>query len=100
LKRNYAGCAICNSTWGDFWADVDGERMFFCCELCAVQFRGLVERIKRETGWRTIESLDIAGDRRGRSCHATGGGDSFRCRFAFNPQGEIRRFERLSPNPS
>ncbi|HLN50532.1 MAG TPA: TA0938 family protein [Thermoplasmata archaeon] len=97
MKRNYAGCAICDSTWGDVWAEVEGERMFFCCDLCLVQFRGLCERIKRETGWATIESLEITGDRRGRTCRASTGSRTFDCRVAFNPQGEIRRFEKAAP---
>ncbi len=97
MKRNYAGCAICDSTWGDVWAEVEGERMFFCCDLCLVQFRSLCERIKHETGWATIDSLTIAGDRRGRTCRASTGPRTFDCFVAFNPQGEIRRFETVAP---
>jgi len=100
LKRNYTGCAICDSTWGDVWAEVEGERMFFCCDVCLTQFRGLLARVKRETGWSSIESVEIAGDRRGRTCVASTRGNTFRCRVAFNPQGEILRFETLaSPGP-
>jgi hypothetical protein len=96
LKRNYTGCAICDSTWGNVWADVEGERMFFCCEVCVTQFRRLVDRVKQETGWSTIDSLDIAGDRRGRSCTASSGGQSLRFFIAFTPQGEVRTFEKLA----
>ncbi len=97
MKRNYTGCAICDSTWGDVWAEVEGERMFFCCELCVTQFRGLIDRIKQETGWRTVEGIEIAGDRRGRTCVASGRGETARFAFAFNSDGVVRRFERLSP---
>ena len=95
MKRNYTGCAICDSTWGNLWEEVEGERMFFCCSICVVQFRGLVERIKEATGWPTIESLDLAGDRRGRTCVATTGPETFRVRVAFNSEGRLLRFEPL-----
>ena len=95
MKRNYAGCAICDSTWGNLWEEIDGERMFFCCAICVVQFRGLVDRIKKETGWAAIDSVEIAGDRRGRVCDARGGSQGVRVRVVFNPEGEILRFETL-----
>jgi hypothetical protein len=97
LKRNYTGCAICDSTWGNVWEEVEGERMFFCCSTCVVQFRHLVARIKKDTGWLTIESLELLGDRRGRTCVAQNGPATFRAGFAFNPEGELLRFERLDP---
>ncbi len=97
LKRNYAGCAICDSTWGNVWEEVEGERMFFCCSTCVVQFRHLVGRIKEETGWPTIESLEITGDRRGRTCVASAGPSTFRVWVAFNSDGELLRFEKLGP---
>ncbi|HLM70106.1 MAG TPA: TA0938 family protein [Thermoplasmata archaeon] len=99
MKRNYDGCAICNSTWGNVWAEVDGERLFFCCDLCVVQYRGLLERIQRETGWSTIDSIEIAGDRRGRTCDVTSGKARERFLFAFTPEGALLRFQR-SVRPS
>jgi hypothetical protein len=92
LKRNYDGCALCNSTWGNVWAEVDGERTFFCCELCVAQFRGLVDRIKRDTGWTRIDSLEIEGDRRGRACEAAFAEHHARYRFAFTGEGDLLYF--------
>jgi putative zinc binding protein len=92
LKRNYDGCAICNSTWGNVWEEVEGERLFFCCDLCVVQYRGLIHRIKQETGWDRIDSIEIAGDRRGRTCAVTSGESAAKFVFAFNPEGHILRF--------
>jgi hypothetical protein len=68
--------------------------MFFCCELCHVQFRGLIERIKRDTGWDRLDTLDVTGDRRGRTCAATSGSEVARFAFAFNSEGRLRRFGR------
>lgn len=94
MKRNYDGCAICNSTWGNVWAEVDGERLFFCCDLCVVQYRNLLDRIHQDTGWAEIDSIEIAGDRRGRTCEVAAGGARAMFRFAFDPEGGILRFER------
>ncbi|MCI4372444.1 MAG: TA0938 family protein [Thermoplasmata archaeon] len=95
MKRNYTGCAICDSTWGNLWEEVEGERMFFCCATCVVQFRRLVGRIKEETGWPTLESLDIVGDRRGRTCVAQAGTETLSVFVTFNSDGELLRFETL-----
>lgn len=100
MKRNYDGCAICNSTWGNVWAEVEGERLFFCCDLCVVQYRGLIERIKQETGWARIDAIEIAGDRRGRTCAVTSGEARETFAFAFNPEGHVLRFGREPPAPA
>jgi hypothetical protein len=92
LKINFTGCAICDSTWGNVWAEVEGERRFFCCEICVLQFRTLVERLKADTGWDEIDTLEISGDRRGRTCRVSHGGKFLDFSVAFNPQGRVRRF--------
>lgn len=97
MKVNYQGCAICDSTWGNTWETIEGERRFFCCEVCALQFRELVERVKEATGWTTLDSLEISGDRGGRNCVATRGGTSFRFFIAFNSEGRTREFTPLPP---
>lgn len=92
MDLNYRGCAVCDSTWGNLYEEVEGQRMFFCCSVCAVQFRELVARIRKEAGWGRIDALAITGDRRGRTCTARGGDATFRCFVAFNPEGRIRQF--------
>jgi Ta0938 len=96
LKVNYSGCAICDSTWGNLWAEVEGTRLFFCCDVCLAQFRNLIVRVKAETGWSTVETLSISGDRRGRLCHFTRGTQSYACQVAFNAEGSIRSFHAES----
>jgi hypothetical protein len=100
MKLGTGGCAICGSTWGNFWGDVDGERMFFCCEVCYFQFRNMIQEVKKRTGWTKIDELDIEGDYTGRRCDATGvdGNDrrsNFRFFVTFNSKGEIQRFKNL-----
>ncbi|MCI4348170.1 MAG: TA0938 family protein [Thermoplasmata archaeon] len=92
MKVNYAGCAICDSSWGDLWAEVEGERLFFCCNICLLQFQQLISRIKSETGWDRIDSVHIAGDRRGRTCLATRKDAAYECAFSSNAEGSLREF--------
>jgi hypothetical protein len=95
LKCNYSGCAICDSTWGNLWEEVDGQRLFFCCSICVVQFRALLRRMKDEHGWPHLDALEIQGDRRGLECIGRWGSESLRVHVTFNPEGEILKFERL-----
>jgi hypothetical protein len=97
LKRNFDGCAICNSTWGNLWEEVDGERLFFCCDLCALQYRELLARVKEATGWDRLDAMEIAGDRRGRTCEVAAGDRRARFEFAFNSDGKILRFRGSDP---
>jgi hypothetical protein len=92
LKPPDEGCALCGSTWGDVWESVEGERRFFCCDLCARQYRAIVEVVKRRTGWDQVESVQIEGDRRERQVTATQSGTPYRFAIAFNAQGKIRSF--------
>ncbi len=87
------GCAICQSTWGDYWAEVEGQRMFFCCDLCEIEFRNMVEQIKQRTGWRQIDEVRITGDHRGRDCIALSKNSAYRFFILFNSRGSIETFQ-------
>jgi hypothetical protein len=86
------GCAICQSTWGDYWAEVEGQRIFFCCELCEVEFRNMLQEIKRRTGWVTIDEVQIVGDHRGRECTALSKNSAYSFFVRFNSKGGIETF--------
>jgi hypothetical protein len=94
LRINYSGCAVCDSTWGNHFEEVDGERRFFCCAICARQFRALLERVHAATGGSPLEELVIAGDRRGRTCTVVSAAGRARFEFTFNSEGAILEFER------
>ncbi len=96
MKVGSEGCALCGSTWGEIWSELDGERFFFCCELCARQFRSIVQKVKDQTGWDRLDALEIVGDRRGRTCAARRGEERYRCFVGFNPAGELTRFREFS----
>lgn len=91
------GCVLCGSTWGDHWEEVDGERRFFCCALCARQLKSLLRGIERATGWDRIEALRLEGDRRGRVARASHGSDEAAFSFVFGEDGEVRRLRPVPP---
>ncbi len=66
--------------------------MFFCCELCEIEFRNMIEEVKRRTGWKTIDEIEIAGDTRGRECTPTLNGKPYRFQISFNSRGEVNNF--------
>jgi Ta0938 len=92
LKVRETGCALCGATWGDYWADVEEQRMFFCCEVCASEFSNMILRVKRETGWDSIDQIRIQGNFRGRDCEAASGPKLFRFIISFNDDGTVRNF--------
>lgn len=100
MRVGSEGCALCASTWGDVWAEVEGTRCFFCCELCLIQFRALVDAVKGATGWDRLDALEIAGDRRGRVVRALRGEQRFEAAVAFNAEGRLRSFVPSAPGPS
>jgi hypothetical protein len=98
------GCAICSSTWGNYWEEVEGQRMFFCCEICATQFKNMISEVKSRTGWREVEEVRIRGDYRGREVTAIGGGSSpassstyYKFLVRFNSRGDIQSFTQDLP---
>lgn len=99
MNRNFEGCALCGSTWGNVWEEVEGDRMFFCCDLCLAQFRALLSRIESTMGWKGVDAVEIAGDRHGRTLTASSEGASARFAFAFNSEGSLLRFERVDGTP-
>jgi hypothetical protein len=98
MRLNYQkGCAICGATWGDYWDDVEGTKMFFCCQVCSTQFKSLVSKIKETTGWQDIDGIEIKGDFRGRVVTAESRKEARRFFVAFDPKGAVRNFFTLSP---
>jgi len=87
------GCAICESTWGNYWEEVEGQRMFFCCDICAIQFKNMIAEVKKRTGWPSIHEIRVKGDYRGREITTLrDDGSSFRFLVRFGSRGEIQRF--------
>ena len=91
------GCALCGATWGDYYEEVDGERLFFCCNYCALEFVNMVNEIKRRTGWGKIDELIINGNYyTGRTCVAKNGDKEFKFYVKFNEEAGIETFKEIS----
>jgi hypothetical protein len=86
------GCAICEATWGDYWEEVEGQRMFFCCDICAFEFKNMINEVKKRTGWSAIDEIKMAGNYRGRGCTALFGGKAFNFFIRFDSKGNIDTF--------
>jgi hypothetical protein len=95
MGQDYGGCALCGATWGDYWEEVGGKRFFFCCEVCATQYKTILSEAKRLTGWSSIDDLRMQGDYRGRVCTVTNGVDSRRFMINFFDDGKIRTLLEL-----
>jgi hypothetical protein len=93
MKTNYEGCALCDATWGEYWREIEGQNMFFCCNICADAYENMVREVKKRTGWNTIDSISISGNGRiGRDCVATGEGKEYRYFFKHD-NGNLTVFE-------
>jgi len=92
LKIPNEGCALCEATWGDYWAEVEGQRMFFCCSICEIEFRNVISRVKQRTGWTSLDEIKMKGDYRGRECTALFGDKLYQFFVRFGSQGEIQTF--------
>lgn len=91
-----AGCALCGSSWGNYWRETEGANRFFCCSLCADAWENAVAKVKAATGWRQVDFLFLdtmqgnAADGRAR-----GGGKEVRFHIAGEDDGTITRFDLL-----
>jgi len=99
LKVSEKGCAICEATWGDYWEEVDGQRMFFCCEVCATEFKNMISEVKKRTGWKTLDEIKMNGNYRGRDCTAFSAGKKFSFFIRFDSKGGIDAFKERVSNP-
>jgi hypothetical protein len=87
------GCALCEATWGDYWEEVEGQRMFFCCDICATEFRNMIREVKAHTGWESIDEIKMTGDYRGRDCTALSGDRKYPFFIRFDSRGLVQAFE-------
>lgn len=94
--NNRRGCALCDATWGEYWDTVEGEKMRFCCDICAAAFRNMIDEVKRQNKWGAVDRLNISGNNNtGRNCEASHGGSSFQFYIKFHGDGSILDFHRI-----
>ena len=92
MKVVEKGCAICQATWGDYWEEIEGTRMFFCCDICAIEFKNMINEVKKRTGWKTIDEIKMTGNYRGRECVALHEGKKYGFNIRFDSKGGIDLF--------
>jgi len=91
------GCALCGATWGEYYEDVDGQKLFFCCDICALEFTNMVGEVKRRNNWNRIDELVINGNYYiGRTCTAKYQEKEYRFYVKFNENGGIETFKEIS----
>lgn len=91
------GCALCGATWGEYYTTVEGDRLFFCCDLCAKGFINIINEVKRRTGWSRVDEIEIRGNYyTGRTCTARHNGREYRFYVQFNDEAEIVNFKELT----
>ncbi|MBP1357270.1 MAG: TA0938 family protein [Sulfolobus sp.] len=90
------GCALCGATWGEYYDVVDGENLFFCCDYCALEFKNMINEIRKRTGWSKIDELVINGNYyTGRTCIAKNEGKEYKFYIKFNDKAGIETFREL-----
>lgn len=93
--NNTEGCGLCNATWGEYWREIDGDNMYFCCNICADIFETMVEKVKESTGWKKIDYVELKGNySNGRDCEAMNAGESFKYYFRTYSNGKFITFEK------
>lgn len=92
MESGLTGCALCGATWGAYWDEVDGKKLFFCCKVCARAYRTIVEEAKKRMGWASVDDLEMKGDHRWRTCTALRGTESYRFMITFFDDGRVRTF--------
>ena len=100
MKLRSDGCVLCGSTWGDYWEEVDGEKRFFCCDVCARQLKNLISGVLAATGWDRLDALEIEGDRRGRVARASRGDRTSAFTFVFDDSAQVRRLRPMAIRPA
>jgi hypothetical protein len=99
VEQPRVGCVLCGATWGDYWEEIEGKRLFFCCDVCATQYKTILNETKKRTGWDSVDRLEMQGDYRGRVCRVTRGSASYRFMISFFDDGRVRTFFELDVRP-
>ncbi len=92
--NNEKGCGLCDATWGEYYREIDGDRMFFCCNICADIFENMVKEVKERTGWDSIDYIELIGNySKGRECTAKSGDRAYKYYFRTYSDGRMMSFE-------
>jgi hypothetical protein len=66
--------------------------MFFCCDICAIEFKNTIQEVKDHTGWNSIDEIKMTGDYRGRDCIAIRNSEKYGFFIRFDSKGHVETF--------
>ena len=95
MKINNSGCALCNSTWGDYYKIIEDTQLFFCCEVCADLYQDIVYKIKKTYQISKIDYLEVEGNSKERIFKGTSDQKVFKGKIHFS-KGKVVRFQDMS----
>ncbi len=91
------GCALCGGTWGNYYESVEGEELFFCCNICAKAFINIVNEAKRRFNLNKIDYIELRGNfYRGRTIEVKDGERSHKFYIKLSDEGDITEFKELN----
>ena len=94
LKINFTGCALCNSTWGNYHAILEDAELFFCCEVCFNIYKAIIDKIKQNFDINKIDYLEIEGNPRERTFLAISNAIEYKGKMNFL-NGKLLNFTRI-----
>ena len=77
MKVNFTGCTLCDSTWGDYYETIEDTKLFFCCDVCASQYRQIITVLKEKLSLGRIDEFHITGNPRKRTFRLFSEGNEF-----------------------
>lgn len=66
--------------------------MFFCCDICAIEFKNMISEVEKRTGWKKVDEFKMTGNYRGRECTALHEGKRYNFWIRFDSKGGIDAF--------
>ena len=89
-------CELCGSEWGDHWETVNSENLKFCCEICAIEYKNLIDSIDEDVKDNFDKIISITGNKYERICNVKLKENGVaQYRFNFNSIGELRTFDKI-----
>ncbi|WP_292319237.1 TA0938 family protein [Caldisphaera sp.] len=91
------GCALCGGTWGNHYEIIEGDNLFFCCDICAKAFKNIINEAKKRGKLNKIDYIDIKGNfYKGRTIEAKDSERSYKFYVKFSDEGDIIELKELN----
>ncbi len=84
MKINNTGCALCNSTWGNYYKKIDNTNFFFCCDVCSSIFEDIIKELKILYEIESITDLNLEGSSRERTYKIIANNREYKGKITFS----------------